>query len=473
MNKSNKSELVELDVIAAGFEGVCISKYNEKVVFTKYTVPGDRILASIKKNRKKFYEARVEKILVESKDRITPLCKHFGTCGGCSRQNMTYDKQLEWKSVNVKDVFERIGKIHDAEHLPIIAVENEFNYRNKMEFSFGASRWLSTEEINSGLPIRDRDFAFGLHLPGRYDRIIDIKNCSIQHDYANEIMNAVRFYSLDYKVKPYNVHDHSGFVRGLIIRYSLYSDEFMTILMTKKPESSNEEQFLEWYKNEFSRMFTGVTNVIHAINESKNPVDISSYEVISGNGFLTEDILGVKFQISPFSFFQTNSYQLNKFINAIIETCKLKSDDVVWDLYCGTGSITLPASRYVKKITGIELVESSVEDARKNARINQISNVEFFQADLHNKKIPDLLNSLEKPDIIILDPPRSGISPNLIEHLLEIAPERIVYVSCNPATQARDCNLLYEKYSVETVQPVDMFPQTYHIESIASLKRRS
>lgn len=462
---------VELDIDSAGFEGVCISRLEDKVVFTKYTVPGDRVLATIQKNRKRFFEAKVEKILVESPDRITPPCRYFGTCGGCSWQNMTYEKQLEWKSVNVRDVFQRIGKI-DTDFKQIMGAEMEYGYRNKMEFSFGASRWLTEEEINSGLPIEDKDFAFGLHLPGRYDKIIDIKSCDLQQSYANEILNAVRLYAGDFKLSAYNVRSHEGFLRGLIIRHSKLNDEFLTIMITQKPKTDEENKFIEWYKNDFSTMFTKVSTAVYAINESGNPVDISGFEIVKGDGFIKESILGIEYKISPFSFFQTNSYQLDKFIGLIIEAANLNSQQTVWDLYCGTGSIALPASKYSKKVIGIEIVDSSIRDAKENAGLNGIDNVEFITADLHHKRLPGLLNSLDRPDVVITDPPRAGMSPNLINHLLDIAPGRIVYVSCNPATQARDCALLSEKYQVLSVQPVDMFPQTYHIECVAILQKR-
>jgi 23S rRNA (uracil1939-C5)-methyltransferase len=473
MRNKPAPEIVELSIDAAGFEGVCVSRYDNKVVFTKYTVPGDVVLAGIVKNKKKFFEAKVDKILQNSPDRIEPKCKHFGICGGCSWQSMSYEKQLFWKNTNVKDVFERIGKVDVGEFRNIIGAENQFGYRNKMEFSFGGSRWLTDEEIKSGIELERKDFAFGLHLPGRFDKIIDIESCEIQSDYANLILQAIRKYTEDNNLSAYNARTHEGFLRGLIIRYSLKNDNYMTIMMTKTPRNDEEKEFLNWYQNGFADAFPQVANLVYAINESKNPVTVSEVNVLRGNGFMTEEILGVEFRISPFSFFQTNSYQLNKFISLIIESAGITNNMNVWDLYCGTGSITLPAAKFARKITGIEIVESSILDARENAELNQIKNADFICADLHNKKIPDLLFKLEKPDIVICDPPRAGMNTNLISHLLEIAPKRILYVSCNPATQARDCSLLSEKYSIESVQPVDMFPHTYHIESIAVLNLKA
>lgn len=470
--KQNKQEPVELKIESAGFEGVCVSRLNEKVVFTKYTVPGDVVSAVVFKNKKRFLEANVQQILVESPDRITPLCRYFGVCGGCSWQNMNYEKQLEWKAKNTSDVFERIGKINPLKIKEIAGAERQYEYRNKMEFSFGASRWLTDDEISSGLPIQDKDFALGLHLPGKYDKVIDIKSCEIQQNYGNEMLNAVRLYAKDYNLKAYNTRMHEGFLRSFIIRHSKLQDVYTVILITKTPNSDEEFKFLDWYKNNFSYIFDKAANVIHAINESFNPVDISSFEILKGDGILKEKILNIDYKISPFSFFQTNSYQLDKFIGLIIEAANISQNDIVWDLYCGTGSISLPASTKAKKVIGLELVESSIYDAKSNAEINNILNVEFYAADLHNKKIPELLNSLQHPEIVICDPPRAGIGNYLINHLIAIAPNRIVYVSCNPATQARDCALLSEMYEVESLQPLDMFPQTYHIESIAVLVKK-
>lgn len=472
MRKRQEPETVELQVDSAGFEGVCVSRYDNKVVFTKYTVPGDRISANLYKNKKKFYEAKVNSIIEKSPDRIEPKCKHFGVCGGCSWQSMSYEKQLYWKSTNVKDVFQRIGKVEVPELREIIGAENQFGYRNKMEFSFGASRWLTDDEVSSEIEIERKDYAFGLHIPGRFDKILDIERCEIQSDYANQILSSIKEFTYKHNYITYNARTHDGFLRGLIIRYSAKENSYMTILMTSTPKNEHEKDLITWFGSEFADNFPKITNLIHAINDSVNSVTIKESLILKGEGFFYEDILGVNFRVSPFSFFQTNSFQLNRFINEIISTAEPKKNMVVWDLYCGTGSISLPIASKVQKVIGVELVESSVEDARNNALINSINNAEFYSADLHNKRIPELLQSLDKPDLVIIDPPRSGMNPNLIGHLLNIAPPDLVYVSCNPATQARDCALLAEKYDVISVQPVDMFPHTYHIESMAKLRLR-
>lgn len=473
MKKNKLAEIVELNIDSVGFEGVCVSRLNDKVVFTKFTAPGDIVNAQILKNKKRFFEARIDSFVKKSPHRIEPKCRHFGDCGGCQWQHLDYKQQLYWKETNVRDVFERIGKVSVSEYKSILSANEQFSYRNKMEFSFGSSRWLSQEEIQTGIDIENKDFAFGLYIAGRYDKILDIHNCEIQSNYANDILNEIRRYLIINKLNAYNTRTYEGFMRSFIIRRSLYNDDYMTILIAQTAKLSKEKEFIEWYKTEFANNFDKISNIVYAVNNSNNPVNISDTHILKGTGYLTEDILGVKYRISPFSFFQTNSFMLNSFISLIIENAEISSDMIVWDLYCGTGSITLPAAKYAKKIIGIELVQSSIFDAEENAKLNGIDNAEFICSNLHNKEIPELLNSLEKPDIVILDPPRAGINQNLINHLLELSPKRIVYVSCNPATQARDCSILSEKYDIETVQSVDMFPHTYHIESIVKLNLRA
>lgn len=468
MPRKKKQNPVELRIESIAFEGVGIARRNDKVHFVKYAVPGDLVKAVVTRKKKSFNQAQLLEILEESPDRIEPRCKYFGTCGGCSWQNLPYEVQLKWKSIHVKDAFERIGKIIPSEYLPALRSDREFNYRNKMEFSFSANRWLTQSEINSGEKIDDKHFALGLHVPGRYDKVLDIEECHIHDERCNPYLAEIRKKAYELEISAWNTNNNSGFLRELGLRYTKLENGFMVILVTNKVVEENEKKFIEWFGDEFSRNNEIIT-AIHAINSTNSPVKIESREVLKGEGFIFENILGVKFRISPFSFFQTNSYQLDKFIGKILEFAGLKSHKTIWDLYCGTGSISLPAAKVCGKVIGVELVESSISDAKQNAELNNISNTEFHAADLHAKEIPDLLERLDKPDKIIIDPPRMGMHKNLVEHLLKIEAPEIIYVSCNPSTQARDCGLLSEKYSVEKVMPVDMFPQTYHVEAIAKL----
>ena len=470
MKKDKKEILAELEIDSLAYEGLAVARKEGKVYFIKGAVPLDIVIARIHKSKKNYAEGIVKEIIEPSPNRIEPECEYFGTCGGCSWQNINYSEQLHWKAIHVKDAFERIGKFINPKLLEIIGSERPFHYRNKMEFSFGGSRWLREDEINSEDEIINKNFGLGLHLPGRFDKILDLAYCRIQQTYSDDILNSVRDKALELGLTAYNPRTRSGFLRSLIIRYSLRDDSFMVNLITWEAVSDVEKEFLQWLKQEFYSKFDKVTSLVHAVNISLNPVTIERFEILKGNQYLTERIIDVDYHISPFSFFQTNSHQLDKFISKIIETADIQSNDIVWDLYCGAGSITLPASKKCREIYGIELSKDTINDANHNKQFNNIDNAHFYADDLHRKNIPELLNTLPKPDIIILDPPRAGLHNNLINHLLQIETPKIVYVSCNPATQARDCEILSSKYELMSVQPFDMFPQTYHIETIALLK---
>jgi 23S rRNA (uracil1939-C5)-methyltransferase len=466
-NKKRIEEILKIDTI--GFEGKAIARNEGAVHFIKKAVPGD-VLRTLRVSKKKnFYENNILEILEKSPDRIAPRCIYFDDCGGCSWQNLDYNHQLKWKKSHVEDAFVRHNKLHIPNLMDTVPSDKIFNYRNKMDFSFGASRWLTDSEIETNQNIEHKNFALGLHISGRFDKILDIKQCHIQDEIGNEILNLCRKVALKNDITAYNLRTHTGYLRSLIIRKSNYLNEFLVILITNNPENQDELNFIDEFSDAL-KSITQVKHLIHSLNISKNPVTIESSKVIFGQGYLKEKILDVIYEISPYSFFQTNSYQVDKFIGDIIEAVAPENEEYIWDLYCGTGSITLPLSKKVNKLIGIELVESSIEDAKRNAINNNIDNIEFIAYDLHSKDISNLLEKFPKPDKIILDPPRSGLHKNLINHLLEIKCEEIIYVSCNPMTQARDCKDLSEFYEIEFVKPFDMFPQTYHIESIAKLK---
>jgi len=467
MKKEKKTIEITLDSIA--FEGSAVGRIDGKVYFIKNAVPGDKVVSVITKSKKNFAEGYLEKIITPSKFRVDPKCKYFGECGGCNWQNLEYHKQLEWKKQNVIDAFERIGNFYNLEILDTIGSHQVYNYRNKMEFSFGANRWLRNVEISNNEALINKEFALGLHISGRFDKIIDLEYCELQNQYANEILKYIKTKSLKEKISAYNLKNHSGFLRSLIIRYSLYQDSFMIILITNQINNQNEELFLNDLSNNLINKFNKISNLVYAINISKNPVAIDSINIIYGDGYFYEKILDIKYKISPFSFFQTNSYQINNFISKILEFANINVKDIVWDLFCGAGSITLPAAKQCEFIYGVELSNSAIIDANFNKELNNISNVEFLNIDLNNKNSLNQLNSLPYPDIVILDPPRAGLSSHLIDYINKIKVKKIVYVSCNPTTQARDCKLLNENYEIIKLQPVDMFPHTYHIENIALL----
>ncbi|MFH1051993.1 MAG: 23S rRNA (uracil(1939)-C(5))-methyltransferase RlmD [bacterium] len=467
-----RNELIELDVEAIGSQGISIARKEGLVYFVKGAVPGDKVIAQVRRKRKNHVECVLSDLLNPSPLRAEPKCDYFGVCGGCSWQHFNYSEQLKWKKQQVEDAFTRIAKIPFESIEETLASPKVYNYRNKMEFSFGNSRWLTTEEIESEQEIQNREFALGLHIPGRFDKVLDVKECQIQNSFGNEVLKIIRNKAIEHEVTAYDSRSHKGFLRNLIIRTSDANNEIMVILITNKIETENDSNFIKWYDDEFVKNNNRLSVIGRSINDTRSPVASEKPLILKGNNFIIENILGIDFQISPYSFFQTNSKQLNNFIAEIISGAGIQHENTVWDLYCGTGSITLPASRKCKQITGIEIFESSIADAKNNAKQNGIDNADFICADLHDKKIPDLLHTLEKPDVIIIDPPRAGIHANLLNHLLEVETPRIVYVSCNPATQARDCAVLSEKYDVKSLKPVDMFPHTSHVESIAVLEIR-
>lgn len=470
--KHKKQQYKELEITSLAFEGYGIARLDGMVYFVKNAIPGDIVKALITKKRKSYIEATVEEIIQPSKFRREPRCEYFNDCGGCALQNLPYEQQLYWKKQFVYDALTRIGKINEPNVQNTLSAPSEYFYRNKMEFSFSANRWLSKLEIESGELNIKKDFALGLHTPKNFLKVIDIEKCYIQNNYANEILNLFRKLAIEKKINAYDSRTHNGFLKNLVIRYSNFEDKFMVILITNQPKSENEDEFFENVSNSLDFDEMKISSLIWGINSSVSPVANGEIIVHKGAKYLTEVILGIKFRISPFSFFQTNSLQLNNFISKIIEIADLKSTDVAVDLYCGAGSITLPAAKKVKKITGFEIVNSAVEDARENAKNNNIENADFIAVDLHSKEIPEILKNYSEIDVLFIDPPRAGMHQNLMNHILEIKPTKIIYVSCNPTTQARDLEKLKEYYDLNICVPVDMFPQTYHIESIIKLIKK-
>jgi 23S rRNA (uracil1939-C5)-methyltransferase len=470
--KQKKQQSKNLEITSLAFEGYGIAKAEGMVYFVKNAIPGDVVNALIKKKRKSYVEAVVQEIIEPSEFRREAICEYFLDCGGCSLQNMPYNQQIFWKKQFVYDSLTRIAKIDQPNVQNTLEAPSEFYYRNKMEFSFSANRWLTKSEIENGGDIENKNFALGLHTPKNYLKVIDIEKCHIQNNEANIILNLFRQFAVDKKVEAFNSITNQGFLKNLVIRYSNLEDKFMVILITNKPKDENENEFFEYCANSFDLQKLKISSLIWGVNSSLLPV--ANGEIISqkGSKYLTEDILGIKFRISPFSFFQTNSLQLNTFVGKIIAIADLKSTDIVVDLYCGAGTITLPAAKKVKKITGFEIVVSAVEDANENAKLNNINNAEFIALDLHSKEMPQTLRNYSEMDVLFIDPPRAGMHQNLLNHILEIKPPKIIYVSCNPTTQARDLEKLKEFYELKECIPVDMFPQTYHIESIIKLIRK-
>jgi 23S rRNA (uracil1939-C5)-methyltransferase len=463
--------MLELRIESIGFEGKAIAREDGFVYFVEGGVPGDLVRAEIRKKKKNYAEVRIVEVIEPSSVREIPRCRYFGTCGGCKWQHLGYVEQCAWKKQHVQDAFERLGKVPYTALHDTLPAESHFYYRNKMEFSFGDSRWLTNAEITSGANIR-KDFALGLHIPGRFDKVLDVEECFLQGAISSRMVNAVRKAALERSVSIYQTRSHEGFLRNLVIRHSVATGEIMVILVTSPMSNVADELMVAWFEQDFLRDFPEISTAIHAVTTSKATVAGGLPRTVHGSGVITESLLGVQYRISPFSFFQTNTRQAEQLFRIALEYAGDIADKTVWDLYCGTGSITLAAARKARFVAGIEVVESSVQDARANALANGITNVEFFIEDMQKAVQKQILSRLPSPDVIIVDPPRSGLHPAVVRNLLEIGAPRIVYVSCNPATQARDCALLAENYTIDAIQPVDMFPHTYHIEAVAQLSRR-
>lgn len=467
---SSEERFVDIDVTAIGFEGVSIGRIDGVVHFVKGALPGERVRARVVRSKSSYVEAETVEILSAAPSRRTPPCEHFGVCGGCKWQHLAYDHQAAWKQQHVADAFERLAKVDVGTLHPTLQAPSEFGYRNKMEFSFSASRWLTAMEMEHAEDY-DRNFALGLHVPGRFDKVRNIDHCFLQAEAANTLLAAVHQLREQFPVEAHHARLHTGFLRHLVVRTSTTTSSVMSALITTTPESELERRFVESWMQLASQMPAGST-LLHAVNDTRSPVAVGDVVQMDGPGYLVEESHGVTYQISPFSFFQTNTQQLPHLVERTLLAASIQPTDVVWDLYCGTGTLSLPAARQASHVWAAELVESSILDARANAQRNGITNAEFHVLDLHAPAAIEALKAAPSPDVIIIDPPRAGMHPMLVEHLRSVRAPRISYVSCNPSTLARDCGLLDDLYTVAEVTPVDMFPQTYHVEAVARLTAR-
>jgi 23S rRNA (uracil1939-C5)-methyltransferase len=466
MRKKQKPNFIieNLYITEAGSEGVCIGKYEDKVVFVPYVVPGDIIDAQVMKKKKSYYQAKAMVVHSYSPDRVTPRCEHFGLCGGCKWQNMNYDLQLHYKRKQVIDNFQRIGKFNFPEVNPIMPSDLIFAYRNKVEYTFSNRRWLSKEEMsNIDTELIDTN-GLGFHLPGMFDKILDIHHCDLHNELGNDIRNAIKDYSIEHKLSFWNARSQTGLLRNVIIRTSTNGDTMLILVLTAfEAEAEALLSFL-------GKQFPQITSILYVENTKMNDAitDLSA-KVYYGNDFLMEQMGNLKFKVAPLAFYQTNAGQASKLYEATIRLADMDGTQTVYDLYTGTGTIALFAAKHAKKVTGIEYVASAIDAAVENAKLNHIENVSFFAGDMAKILTDEFIASNGIPDVVITDPPRAGMHPKVVDQLLKINPQRIVYVSCNPATQARDIALLAHKYTVKEVQPIDMFPHTHHVENIALL----
>ncbi|MEI8202854.1 MAG: 23S rRNA (uracil(1939)-C(5))-methyltransferase RlmD [Bacteroidota bacterium] len=452
----------DVQVTAAGAEGNAIAKIDERVVFIPFAAPGDVIDIKIIKSKKSFAEAQILEIKQKSEDRVEPKCEHFGVCGGCKWQHLSYAAQLQFKQQQVIDNIERIGNLSPETIYPIIACEKIFEYRNKLEYTFSAHRWLLPEEIHSDVALQGLP-ALGFHIPKYFDKVLDIKQCHLQAEPSNVIRLWVKKYALEHDFSFYNTRLHEGFLRNLIIRNTI-GRELMVIAVFAQNRKEETETFLNLLRDQFPE----ITSLWWVVNEKLNDtISDLQIDLFHGKAFLTEYLGESEYRISPVSFFQTNSYQALKLYSKVSEFADFKGHETVYDLYTGTGSIAVFIAKQVVKVVGVEYVESAVEDARMNAKINQAENTSFVAGDLAKVFTDEFVAQHGKPDVIITDPPRAGMHEKVIQQILKLLPEKIVYVSCNPASQARDLQLLSEKYILKSIQPIDMFPHTHHVENIA------
>ena len=464
-----KGRELELDITAAAFEGKGLGKVGEYAIFVKNTTPGDRVRVRIIKKRKKFAEGALIEVIMPSPDRIAPKCRHAGVCGGCTWQHIPYDKELVYKSGHVADHFHRIGGFRDLQTAPVIGAPEPYYYRNKMEYTFGDRRWLTDSEVQSNEDIPDKDFALGLHVPGRYDRILNLHECHLQHPISYRILEAVRSYAINNNISPYNTHQHTGFLRHLVIRNADHTDDLMVNLVTR----TNDQLAVEDIASHLLETFPEITTFIHTINDTRSPTSEGRYRnILHGPGYIHEYIGNYRFRIDPGTFFQTNTRQAQVLYDVVTDALGTEKRSTVYDLYCGVGTLTLYVNHMARQMVGIEINASAIDKARENAIENNINHIAFEEGDMKDIFTDGLMERYGRPDVIITDPPRAGMHEDVIRQILKWSPQKVIYVSCNSATQARDVALLADRYEIERVQPVDMFPRTYHIESVAVLSLR-
>lgn len=454
----------KVEIIDAGSEGKAVARVDNRVIFVPFVVPGDIVDIQVIRKKKSFYEGRAVKIHTYSEKRVEPKCEHFGICGGCKWQNMEYGQQLHYKQKQVTDNLERIGGLQLPPLEPILASDKIYHYRNKLEYTFSNRRWF-VEKPDPGNPDQESRNGLGFHLPGMFDRILDINNCYLQPDPSNDIRLAARDFALKNDYEFYDVKKWDGYLRNLIIRTTSMGD-LMVIVVFRYVDHIKGPALMD----HLLKRFPEISSMMYVINDKRND-DISDLEVKlhQGNAYIMEEMEDLKFKIGPKSFFQTNRDQAEKLYNTTRDFAGLTGNEVVYDLYTGTGTIAAFISRYAKKVIGIEYIASAIEDAKENVSLNKITNAHFFAGDILKVLNHDFIEENGKPDVVIADPPRAGMHEKVIRQIMKIAPEKIVYVSCNPATQARDLAVLKETYIIEKIQPVDMFPQTQHVENVVLL----
>ena len=461
-------EKVTITDVAA--EGKAVAKVNELVIFVPYVVPGDVVDLQVKRKKNHYAEAVAVKFHEKSPLRTEPFCSHFGVCGGCKWQCLSYEEQLKYKQKQVFDNLTRIGKVELPEFRPILGSEKTRFYRNKLEFTFSNKRWLTEEEVKQDVKY-DQMNAVGFHIPGAFDKVLAIDKCWLQDDISNQIRNAVRDYAYAHNFPFFDLRTQEGLLRNIMIRTSS-TGELMVVLQCKVTDDEGRrkmEEILQFMADSFPQ----ITSLMYVINNKCNDtIGDLDVEVFKGNDHIFEEMEGLRFKVGPKSFYQTNSEQAYNLYKVAREFAGLTGNELVYDLYTGTGTIANFVARQARKVVGIEYVPEAIEDAKVNSALNGIDNTLFYAGDMKDILTNDFIAEHGRPDVIIPAPPRAGMHNDVIDVILAAEPKRIVYVSCNPATQARDLQLLDGKYKVTAVQPVDMFPHTHHVENVVQLERR-
>lgn len=469
MGKSRfKPYLIEsLTITNAGSEGKSIGRHDDKVVMIDNAVPGDVVQAKVTSSKKSFSFASLQQVLKPSPDRVDTFCEHVGMCGGCKWQQMAYDAQLRYKQQQVQDAFERIGKFYFPPIEPIIGSTQQQFYRNKLEYTFTNKRWLTS--LDGAAELTKAEHAgLGYHIPGRFDKVFDVNKCWLMDDLQNEIRNSIKFFCVSNGYDFYNIYAKEGLMRGIILRRN-EAGQWMLIVSFGKEDKQRITELMHYIKTQFPQ----ITSLLYVVNTKLNDT-IHDLEIIvfAGNDHLVEQVEDLKFKIGPKSFFQTNTNQTLTLYAKAREFAELTGKENVYDLYTGVGTIALFVSKLARQVVGIEYIEGAIEDAKLNAALNGISHTHFYAGDMKEVLNDELLGKHGKPDVIITDPPRAGMHEDVVKKILETGASKVVYVSCNPATQARDIVLMQDKYKVAKTQPVDMFPHTHHVENITLLTLR-
>jgi 23S rRNA (uracil1939-C5)-methyltransferase len=458
---------VEITGIAA--EGKAIGRHEGKIIFVPYAIPGDVLNVQVIKNRHGYVEGIIKDVVTPSPHRVTPFCSHFGACGGCKWQLLPYKMQLEYKQQQVLDQLSRIGKLTNLNMQPILPAKETLYYRNKLEFTFSDKRWLDNDEM-AGEKIVEQPCGLGFHIPGMFDKVLDIDTCYLQPNPSNDIRLAVKQYALTHQQPFFNLREQTGFLRTLIIRNSVSSGEVMVIVVFAHDDEKQRTGLLQ----HLQQQVPDITSLFYVINSKRNDtIHDLDVHLFSGRSYMEEQLEDLSFKISPKSFFQTNSKQALRLYRVIRDFAGLTGKEMVYDLYTGTGSIALFLARQAAQVVGVEMTEDAITDAEQNAARNRIFNTKFYAGDMKDLFKPEFITANGRPDVIVLDPPRAGIHPDVAGNILDSGVQRLVYVSCNPATQARDLAWLSSRYHITCVQPVDMFPHTHHVENIVLAEKNA